>query len=493
MKLTLSAKLFLLFLLMNVSSVTVLVITNNNFSRWGFDLYTRYLILEKIQNLANTLPPEYKKTKSWEFLKDSPETWESMIRSTWLLNDSNIFVLTKNSAAPESAATENNSPGQDKRSVAFLLQNLGMFDKWKKPVVGTERAFNEFSDEEIIPITTNNETIGWLAIDLGPRVPHPKDKELIRKQSIKFNTVGCVMLLISAIVVFFFSKHLLAPIQQLSIAMKALSHRHFGARMPVKRSDELGTLAKGFNTMASQLQTYDHNQRQWLSDISHELRTPLSVLIGEIDAFQDGVFKLDSVSLAALGDEAKHLQKIVEDLHFISLAEANAFSMEKSIVKPLMVLTQVVYFFDNRLRKKTISIDIQIEPTAVDIEIVGDEVRLKQVFSNLVENALRYMNTPGVLTIRQDQVDGKLIIIFEDSGPGVSEEALPHLFDRLYRADPSRNRKTGGSGIGLAICKTIITGHHGTITAKNVENGGLKIVISLPITTTDAVSKHFEG
>jgi two-component system sensor histidine kinase BaeS len=122
----------------------------------------------------------------------------------------------------------------------------------------------------------------------------------------------------------------------------------------------------------------------------------------------------------------------------------------------------------------------------VDNEIVGDEIRLKQVFSNLIENALRYMNTPGMLTISQNQTDGNLVIIFEDSGPGVPQDALLHLFDRLYRADPSRNRKTGGSGIGLSICKTIIDGHNGTITAENVEGGGLKIQISLPITNNVA-------
>jgi two-component system sensor histidine kinase BaeS len=106
---------------------------------------------------------------------------------------------------------------------------------------------------------------------------------------------------------------------------------------------------------------------------------------------------------------------------------------------------------------------------------------LKQVFSNIFENALRYADKPGRLTVHQHQTADRLVISFEDSGPGVPGDALPSLFERLYRAEPSRSRKTGGSGLGLAICKTIIEGHQGEITAANSDGGGLRIEISLPV------------
>jgi two-component system sensor histidine kinase BaeS len=171
----------------------------------------------------------------------------------------------------------------------------------------------------------------------------------------------------------------------------------------------------------------------------------------------------------------------VEDLHFISREEAGAVSMERKEFKPLLVLTQVIYFFENRLKKGDMSIDVKLDPSAADLEITGDQVRLKQVFSNIIENALRYADKPGRLMIYQHQTSDRLIISFEDSGPGVPGDALPNLFDRLYRAEPSRSRKTGGSGLGLAICKTIIEGHQGEITAANKEDGGLRIEISLPV------------
>jgi two-component system sensor histidine kinase BaeS len=141
----------------------------------------------------------------------------------------------------------------------------------------------------------------------------------------------------------------------------------------------------------------------------------------------------------------------------------------------------LIYFFENRLKKKGVSVDVVLEPTAVEQKITGDLVRIRQVFSNLIENAFQHMDKPGVLTLRGDRVGNRLVIIFEDSGPGVPVHALPHLFERLYKADPSRSRKTGGSGIGLAICKTIINGHNGSITAKNAASGGLRIEIMLPI------------
>ena len=288
-------------------------------------------------------------------------------------------------------------------------------------------------------------------------------------------------MLVSIGIAFLLSRHLLAPIKRLSEAAEALGDRNFSTRIPVVSKDELGTLAIRFNTMAEKLETYERNQQQWLSDISHELRTPLSVLIGEIEALQDGIRKPDKASLSSLCAEARHLSKIVNDLHYLSLSEAGTAPMEMNIIKPLPVLSQAIYFFQNRMVNNEMSVEVLLDPAAADLQMKGDRDRLMQLFTNLLENALNHTNKPGALTIRQTNSGRQLTIIFEDTGPGVSELALPRLFDRLYRADPSRNRKTGNSGLGLAICKTIVENHNGKILAQNSEKGGLKIEIRLPV------------
>jgi two-component system sensor histidine kinase BaeS len=352
-----------------------------------------------------------------------------------------------------------------------------LFNPGKELIAGAQ---SEFEESKKVQIKHDGKTVGWLGVNYEQEFPS-LDKEVITKLSYIINTFGVVLFMVSTVVVFFFSKHLLAPIQQLSGAMKALTDRNFGVRIPVKRKDELGILAMRFNTMAQQLQEYDRNQHQWLSDISHELRTPLAVLTGELEALEDGILALDKTSLSSLREEAKGLRRIVEDLHFISLMEAGAVPMELKEFKPLPVLTQVICFFENRLKKKGMAIDVCLESSAADLKIEGDAVRLKQVFSNLIENALRYADKPGTLWVHQHRTPNRLIISFEDSGPGVPQHSLANLFERLYRAEPSRSRKTGGSGLGMAICKTIIEGHEGEITAANSNKGGLRIEISLPI------------
>jgi len=253
----------------------------------------------------------------------------------------------------------------------------------------------------------------------------------------------------------------------------------------VQSSDELGNLAERFNFMAKKMEDYEQNQLRWLSDISHELRTPLSVLIGEIEALQDGVRKADETSLKSLCEEAKHLEKLVNDLHALSLAEAGAISMKMASLKPVSILTQAIYHFQNRIESSGMSVDVRLEPNGDDLKMLGDPHRLVQLFSNLIENALIHAEKPGRLIIKQTHTKDKIYLIFEDTGPGVMEESLPRLFERLYRADSSRSRSTGGSGLGLAICKSIVELHNGNIQAQNSDEGGLKIEVTLPLEPTN--------
>lgn len=480
----LSFKLFLVFLIINISSVSVLILANHYIAGWNFNAYIRFRTVQKLEILSGLLSQEYDRHSGWQWVVDTPEMWASFIRNNWPFDefeDPNVYIVEESKSQTPAILLVNPNDESDSTPIqltSYQIGNLSLFDSKKQLIAGNKYAFFEI---EKAPIKDSSGIIGWVGVKFGPPVYHPIDHGFIKKQLVEFNIIGVIVLIVSAVVVFLFSKHLLAPIKQLSLAMKSLTDRCYNTRMPTERNDELGVLSKRFNTMAEQFFKYDQTQRQWLSDISHELRTPLSVLIGEIEAFQDDVLKLDKASLAALGDEAKYLRRIVEDLHFISLSETNSISMERRTIKPLMILSQTLYLFEKRIKKRNISIKVQFEQGAEDLELLGDQIRLKQVFSNLIENALQHMDNPGLLTVDQKCADDSLVISFTDSGPGVPNHALPHLFDRLYKADPSRNRKSGGSGIGLAICKAIITWHNGEITAQNTKNGGLSIEITLPL------------
>jgi two-component system sensor histidine kinase BaeS len=170
--------------------------------------------------------------------------------------------------------------------------------------------------------------------------------------------------------------------------------------------------------------------RQWISDIAHELRTPLSILRGEIEALKDGVREVNRDSLNSLLAEARHLSEIANDLHELSLADTGALSIKKVAVDPAAVLKETLGHFKQGFAENQIRIENSLE-THHPITIIGDADRLRQLFSNLMENTLGYADGPGILKIGPERAADRLIFFFEDSGPGVPEAALDHLFDRL--------------------------------------------------------------
>lgn len=290
----------------------------------------------------------------------------------------------------------------------------------------------------------------------------------------------CNILILAAVVSFILSKHLLTPIRQLTIGTKALTSLEFETTINVRTGDELGQLASDFNVMAQTLKRYEQMRKQWISDISHELRTPLSILRGEIEAIQDGIREANRETMDSLCSEVVYISKIVDDLHQLSLAETRALHFKNELVNPVHVLRDTLRFFHARLLSQQITVQDNLMSTD-NIGILGDADRLTQLFSNLTENTLRYARSPGTLKIWDIHTKTRLALYFEDSGPGVPEESLERLFDRLYRVDKSRSRAKGGSGLGLAICRNIVETQGGEIRATNAPCGGLRIEIVFPL------------
>jgi two-component system sensor histidine kinase BaeS len=326
----------------------------------------------------------------------------------------------------------------------------------------------------------DGQVMGWLGMRRHERPTHPLDVEFLRLQSQTFYSIGGVALLLAVLVTFVLSRHLLAPVKELAEGTRALTSRRFETRIEIRSRDELGQLAADFNTMAQAMQRYEQTHRQWMADISHELRTPLAILRGEIEAMQDGVREISREALESLHFEVLHVGRIVHDLHDLSLIESPTFDAEQTAVNPLEVLEETLRSFHTRFEQS----GIRIESAGRDmrpVAIMADSGRLTQLFSNLLENTLRYAHAPGVLRIFQELTPGRLFLHFEDSGPGVPEESLGRLFDRLYRVDQARSRAQGGSGLGLAICRSIVEGVGGRIEASHAPSGGLRITISFPV------------
>jgi two-component system sensor histidine kinase BaeS len=356
-----------------------------------------------------------------------------------------------------------------------MALRLSLLDSQKQIVIGNPL----LPEQSFKPIKMDNQVIGWVGLKKDPDTMSPTDISFLKRQSQAFYMIGAIVLMMAFVVSVIFSRHLTSPVKKIAQGANAIRNRRFDKRITVTSNDELGQLAEDFNAMAQTLQNYESIRRQWLSDIAHELRTPLAVMRGEIEALQDGIRKLNSQAVDSLHAEVMALSAIVNDLSLIAKTESGIIEMQYTPVNPVQVLQATVQRFKTRFEDRQINIRTEFQ-NADKVNILGDADKLTQVFANILENTVRYADSPGTLSVVGEVAKDHIHISIEDTGPGVAEVSLHKLFDRLYRTDTARTRENGGSGLGLSICKSIIEAHQGKIWAEIADSGGLRIVIELP-------------
>jgi signal transduction histidine kinase len=215
-----------------------------------------------------------------------------------------------------------------------------------------------------------------------------------------------------------------------------------------------------------------------VADIAHELRTPLSIMQLEIEGMADG---LQSPAVAAqhLREQIGALTGLVEDLRLLSLADAGGLALQSETIDLAALLATVLASWRSHAQSRGLT--LQLHPSIPDVQIPGDQSRLAQVFNNLISNAIQYTPTGGAITLNATIRATEVCCTVTDTGPGISADALPYLFERFYRADPSRNRATGGSGLGLSIAKRLVELHSGRIWVESVVGQGTTFFVALPL------------
>jgi two-component system sensor histidine kinase BaeS len=490
----LSYKIFAAFLLTFFVVLALMIGSIRFFAYHNFSDYVHKVEIEMLDEFVDRLTAEYEKHQSWQSLRGNFRLWYATLRLSKLgqkKNDGDRMASPSPSGRAVSGPTvetkkrqkespRGNSVGKNQSHIKYvyrMLHRVTLFDERKAPVVGRARSAEGHALREI---EADGRIVGWLGLRKHERLSHPLDVAYLKEQFNIFYLAGSGMLVLAAFVSYFLSRNLLAPVKQLTAGTRALTSLKFETRIDVHSKDELGQLAADFNVMAKTLEKSEQMRRQWITDISHELRTPLSILRGEIEAMQDGVREASRQNLDSLHSEVIYLSKIVNDLHDLSLAETGALPINKKTVDPVQVLKETVRLFETRFAQHQITVlDELVSDQKVALK--GDADRLTQLFSNLFENALRYTDSPGSLRMWQARRENQLMLHVEDSGPGVPDESVEHLFDRLYRVDHARTRARGGSGLGLSICKSIVEAHGGKIRAANGQSGGLRFDIELPL------------
>jgi len=289
------------------------------------------------------------------------------------------------------------------------------------------------------------------------------------------------------------SRRLTSPIHALMPAIERLGAGELGVQAPAVGRDELGRLAAAFNAMSTQLLRYETARRNQTADIAHELRTPLAIMRGQLEELQQRGEPVRPETLLPIQDELIRLTRLVDDLHQLSLAEANRLRLDRRRVDLGALLGRIAERAGVEAAARGVRIRLAAAPDLPEADV--DPHRMTQVFLNIIMNAVRHSPEGGAVTVdMRAEPPGEsgaggdaamLRVTVADEGPGIAPEHLPHIFDRFWRADDDRSRGTGGMGLGLSIAKAFVLAHGGTIEAASNAGAGARFIVRVPAWTGD--------
>jgi len=499
-------------LLLAVSSVVLCMylVMQWSFDR-GFLNYVNKQDQQAHEAFAQVMANEWKRSGSWQNLKDNRRRWGSLLESDFGLSlppppagqPPEFQRPPPGSRRPplgfRPPPQKRDQPGafNDQRSFSgnhppknHLPPPSGpkppfLLDQNKTVIFGRSESIHDLI---LYPITVINndelKVVGYLGQLPKKELTDQLDLSFVEQQSDTFMLVAGLMILISMLAALPVAAHLVKPIRRLMHGTQRLTSGQYETTIPITSKDELGQLSKNFNSLANTLKENEKARRQWVADISHELRTPLSVLKGEIEAIQDGIRQASPEAMNSLHGEVEQLNRLIGDLYELSMSDIGALNYQKENLKPLNILNTTLDLFKYEFEQQGIELVYSPTSSSESSFIHGDSTRLKQLFSNLLKNTLRYTDTPGELHVEHEITAAEIKLHFKDSAPGVSQQELGLLFERLYRVEGSRNRALGGAGLGLSICNNIATAHDGEITAKASPYGGIWITVTLPLLKT---------
>ncbi len=331
-----------------------------------------------------------------------------------------------------------------------------------------------------ITLTVDGQAVGWLVPDTAvfskpPAGPEQSFLDQVNRATVLSALIaGGLALLLGSLLAYSLTRTL----RELTDATGQIARGHLGLQVKIRSRDELGTLATSFNQMSADLARATQARRQMTADIAHDLRSPLSVISGYAEALNDGKLPGTPDVYETLYQESRHLSRLVEDLRLLSLADAGELRLELQAVAPQSLIEWAAARHSVAAKQKEISLRIDV---AKDLpQVVVDIERMAQVFDNLILNALRYTPSAGNITLAARAAPDAMIFQVRDTGSGILPEDLPHIFDRFYRVDKSR-QQNGESGLGLAIARSIVDAHHGEIQVESQPDQGTTFTIRLPL------------
>lgn len=339
---------------------------------------------------------------------------------------------------------------------------------------------SRLSDDDLargVPVTSQGQPIGILLATVAdlPATPAGDFLGSVNRAVLWSSIVAGGIAIVLGSLLFL---QVIRPLRSLSAAAQGIAAGDLSRRAREDGQDEVGQVARSFNQMAASLQGYENERRQTIAAIAHELRTPLSVIQGNLDAMLDGVLPTSEEELVLLHQESRLLNRLIDDLRTLSLADAGQLDLQMAPVNLESLVTETV----ERLQLHAEANGIHLKAvTPENLPLIqADQTRLSQVLTNLVDNAIRYTPEGTVVEVAARTVSEGVEISVSDNGPGIPDEDLAKLFDRFWRGEKSRSRSTGGSGLGLAVAKQLVHAHGGRIWVESALNQGARFALHLP-------------
>ncbi|TFH86287.1 HAMP domain-containing protein [Billgrantia azerbaijanica] len=454
----LGVKLFLIILLVNVVIAGLVFLAVSRSLDRGFIEYLETTQANRAETLAEGLGAEWARRGGWQWLRDSPPAWQRLVRQQ----------LWPGERHPPRGIERRLGDARD-----FVLHDADGL-----PVIGLppDKRGNA-AELEWLPILHDGERVGTLGYRPPRQLVARMERVFLKRQQRNLGIIVAALGLASLLLAGALAWWLGRRTHGMAVATRRLTEGDYGIRLPERGRDELSRLAHHFNVLAATLEASREARSRWVSDIAHELRTPLAVLRGEIEAMQDGIRTLDADGLRSLGQEVGQLERLVADLRLLSQSDAGALEVQLAPLDLAENLGTRLAEARGWLDDSDLSLTTAIRGPAW---IRGDGRRLRQLWTNLLDNSCAYTRAPGRLEVRLAVVDDRVRVTWQDSAPGVPPEAMGRLTERLYRVEGSRSRASGGSGLGLSIASALVKTHGGTFEASASPLGGLCWTLEFP-------------
>ena len=353
-----------------------------------------------------------------------------------------------------------------------------MLENMAENMKSQNSSFNGGYTEKNYQLVLNNKAIGSVAIGYyGPYFYTDNDLSFLHTLNKLLILAAVIAGMLSIVIGTYMAKRLSDPIARVIKTAEEISEGNYNDRV-YEASDtrEIIELTESINTLAEKLGKQEVLRKRLTADVAHELRTPIANLQSHLEAMIDGIWKPDAERLISCHEEAVRLTKIVGDLETLARYEGENLTLNKEEFDISELLNRIIKSFENEFKNKNITLESDLSEQHLE----ADKDKMAQILVNIMSNSLKYTPEGGTIRISVSGNDEIVQVAVKDSGIGIASEDLPYIFERFYRADKSRSRASGGSGIGLAIVKSLVDAHGGTISVKSELGKGSEFIVIIP-------------